>query len=114
VIATSGSAPANWYPAVIEASLDLVPLVLLSADRPVELQGCGANQTIDQGRMFGTHVRGYVQLPHADPAPAMFRRLRFDAARATDLSRWPLPGPVHHRDWPSESRVRAHRDLRDQ
>lgn len=95
VIATSGSAPANWYPAVIEASQDLVPLVLLSADRPVELQGCGANQTIDQDRMFGIYVRGYLQLPHADPAPAMFRRLRFDAARATDRSRWPLPGPVH-------------------
>jgi len=95
VIATSGSAPANWFPAVIEASRDLLPLVLVSADRPAELQHCGANQTIDQNRLFGAHVRGFIQLPHVDPAPSMFRRVRFDAARAADLSRWPHPGPVH-------------------
>lgn len=95
VISTSGSAPANWYPAVIEASQDMQALILLSADRPAELQGCGANQTIDQIRLFGSHVREFVQLPEpADGEPAL-RRLRGTIASAADRAQWPIPGPVH-------------------
>jgi len=52
VIATSGSAPAHWFPAVVEAEQDTAPLILLSADRPPDLQDCGANQTIDQTHLF--------------------------------------------------------------
>ncbi len=95
VIATSGSAPANWYPAVIEAAQDLQPLILISADRPAQLQECGANQTVDQTRLFGAFVRGFFTLPQANIAGQALRHVRSLAARAVDRSRWPLPGPVH-------------------
>jgi 2-succinyl-5-enolpyruvyl-6-hydroxy-3-cyclohexene-1-carboxylate synthase len=94
LLCTSGSAPANWYPAVIEADQDAVPLLLLSADRPAELRGWGANQTIDQQKLFGPHVRAAHALATPEPAfiPDFARRL---AARLVSESLWPLPGPVH-------------------
>ncbi|MDP6946075.1 MAG: thiamine pyrophosphate-binding protein, partial [Myxococcota bacterium] len=54
---TSGSAGAHYLPAVIEASHDRLPLLLLTADRPPELHGVGAPQTTSQGALFGDHVR---------------------------------------------------------
>lgn len=94
VLATSGTAPANWLPAVIEASYSGVPLILLSADRPPELQGCGANQTIDQIGLFGTHVRASHVLgaPVEGFDPGYLHRL---AARVCEQAAWPHPGPVH-------------------
>jgi 2-succinyl-5-enolpyruvyl-6-hydroxy-3-cyclohexene-1-carboxylate synthase len=94
LLATSGTAPANWLPAVIEASQAGVPLILLSADRPPELQGCGANQTIEQIGLFGAHVRASHALgvPEAGFAPAWLHRL---ATRIVEQSQWPHPGPVH-------------------
>jgi 2-succinyl-5-enolpyruvyl-6-hydroxy-3-cyclohexene-1-carboxylate synthase len=95
VIATSGSAPANWYPAVIEASQDLQPMVLLSADRPAELRGWGANQTIDQTRLFGVHVREFVGLAEPVAGARMLRYARAAGKRAVALALGPRPGPVH-------------------
>lgn len=68
VIATSGTAPANFMPAVVEADMSCVPLIVISADRPAELRGVGANQTIDQVEMFGSKVRAYsgIEAPEAD------------------------------------------------
>lgn len=91
VIATSGSAPTHWYPAVVESEHALVPLILLSADRPPELHGCGANQTIDQQALFGVHVRGFHNLA-PEVGCDVARRLGADAGR---LSSAPVPGPVH-------------------
>ena len=73
VITTSGSALANVWPAVVEASLERVPLLVLSADRPPELQDAGANQTMDQVRFFGAYARWSAQLPcpSVDIDPAM-------------------------------------------
>jgi len=93
VVATSGTAPANWYPAVIEASMDQVPLVLVSADRPPELLRTGANQTIDQNRLFGSYPRDFLQLPA--PEGGDYRMYLSTGRRAADLSSWPSPGPVH-------------------
>jgi 2-succinyl-5-enolpyruvyl-6-hydroxy-3-cyclohexene-1-carboxylate synthase len=95
VIATSGSAPAHWYPAIIEASQDQQSLVLISADRPAELHDCGANQTVDQTRLFGVHVRQFFQLPEPDKDAGVLRQASLRAQRLVDISRWPLPGPVH-------------------
>jgi len=94
VLATSGSAPANWMPAVVEASQAGVPLILISADRPPELHDCGANQTIRQIDLFGPQVRACHALgtPVADFEPAYLHCL---AARVSEQARWPHPGPVH-------------------
>ncbi|MFD2235428.1 2-succinyl-5-enolpyruvyl-6-hydroxy-3-cyclohexene-1-carboxylic-acid synthase, partial [Phaeospirillum tilakii] len=91
LVCTSGSAVANWHPAVAEADAARLPLILLSADRPPELQDCGANQTLDQRTMFGSQVRAVHTLPPAEPEAGWLAAL---AARAVSQSRWPLPGPV--------------------
>lgn len=73
LICTSGSAAANYYPAVIEASREHLPLIILSADRPPELRDAGANQTIDQPGMYGRYVKWHFDLPCPTEAipPAM-------------------------------------------
>ena len=93
-LATSGTAPANWLPAVIEASQSGDPLILLSADRPPELQDCGANQTIDQRALFGVHVRAsHLQgTPSEGFDPAY---LQHRAAQVCEQATWPHPGPAH-------------------
>ena len=91
LIATSGSAPAHWLPAAIEAWEDDQPLVLLSADRPPELLGCGANQATEQSRLFAGHARGAFLLP-ADATPAHALDV---GRRAGAACLWPRPGPVH-------------------
>lgn len=95
VVGTSGSAPANWFPAVIEANHGAIPLILLSADRPPELRECGANQTVDQLKLFGDHVRYAFDLGVAESSPEALRHVAMRARQAVDKSRWPLPGPVH-------------------
>ncbi|MCP4724182.1 MAG: 2-succinyl-5-enolpyruvyl-6-hydroxy-3-cyclohexene-1-carboxylate synthase, partial [bacterium] len=66
VITTSGTAAANCFPAVIEASKDNLPLIILTADRPPELQSTGANQTIEQIDIFGKYVRWDYNMPCPD------------------------------------------------
>lgn len=72
-ITTSGTAVANGFPAVVEAAMDGVPMLLLTADRPPELRHTGANQAIDQVKLFGDYVRWFVDLPAptTDIDPAM-------------------------------------------
>ncbi|HSO82924.1 2-succinyl-5-enolpyruvyl-6-hydroxy-3-cyclohexene-1-carboxylic-acid synthase [Thiocapsa sp.] len=95
LLCTSGSALAHWFPAVIEASESGVPLILLSADRPPELRGWGANQTIDQTRLFGGFTRECHDPGPAEEGPAALKAIRALGLRAALVSRGPQPGPVH-------------------
>ncbi len=94
-LATSGTAPAHWYPAVIEASLACLPLVLVSANRPRELQHAGAPQTIDQDRLFGSHARFFVDVGAPSASEAALAGLRRLVGQAVAIARGPHPGPVH-------------------
>lgn len=97
VVTTSGSAVANLLPAVLEAHHGRVPLVLMTADRPPELRGTGANQTIDQVDLFGGAVRYAVDLLVAQDCDDAVARWRAVAARAAAHAdgRLGIPGPVH-------------------
>ena len=94
LICTSGTAVANYLPAVVEASVEQLPLLILSADRPPELRDSGANQTIDQTKLFGSYVRWFHDpgCPGPEtPLPALLSSLDQAVAR----TQAPLPGPVH-------------------
>jgi 2-succinyl-5-enolpyruvyl-6-hydroxy-3-cyclohexene-1-carboxylate synthase len=93
-ITTSGTAVANGLPAVVEASIDGVPLLLLTADRPPELRDTGANQTIDQVKLFGDYVRwqGDVPVPTNEIDPAY---VLTTANQAVHRAVRPPAGPAH-------------------
>jgi 2-succinyl-5-enolpyruvyl-6-hydroxy-3-cyclohexene-1-carboxylate synthase len=95
LICTSGTAAANYHPAVVEASQARVPLLVLSADRPPELRDSGANQTIDQEKLFGDAVRWYKDLPEPAPRERALRSLRTDICRAVGTAEGTPAGPVH-------------------
>jgi len=92
LLCTSGTAAANFYPAVIEASHAEVPLIVLTADRPPELQGVGAPQTIDQKHLYGGVVRTYLDLGVADDERS--DEWRRAARRAYANAMGERPGPV--------------------
>lgn len=95
VVSTSGTAPANFFPAIVEADMSCVPLVVISADRPAEMQGVGANQTVDQVEMFGTRTRAYagIEAPtRGEDGNALWRGT---VARLVASAKGGSPGPVH-------------------
>ena len=93
LLCTSGTAAANFYPAIIEASHNEVPLLVMTADRPPELQGVGAAQTIDQRNLYGNAVRLFIDagVPDDDDTNT-WRRTARRALGATQAER---AGPVH-------------------
>lgn len=98
VITTSGTAVANLHPAVLEADHSGLPLLLLTADRPHELRGTGANQTTDQVGLLSPAVRLTLDVPAATGRPGEDRDLRHLASRAVAVAlgrRTGAPGPVH-------------------
>jgi 2-succinyl-5-enolpyruvyl-6-hydroxy-3-cyclohexene-1-carboxylate synthase len=101
LLATSGTAAANFFPAVVEAFLARVPLVVLTADRPHELRDSGAPQTIDQLRLYGEHVKWFFDLPESDSGltTELARLARTIAARAVGSALAEPAGPVHL-NWP--------------
>jgi 2-succinyl-5-enolpyruvyl-6-hydroxy-3-cyclohexene-1-carboxylate synthase len=95
LLCTSGTAAANYLPAVVEASLACVPLVVVTADRPPELRDCRAAQTIDQVRLFGSHVRWSVDVPAPAAEPDLEAFYRTLACRAVAAAAEAPAGPVH-------------------
>ncbi|CAN5249955.1 2-succinyl-5-enolpyruvyl-6-hydroxy-3-cyclohexene-1-carboxylic-acid synthase [soil metagenome] len=96
VLCTSGTAAANLHPAVLEAALAGVPLVVLTADRPPELRATGANQTIDQVGLYGAAVRFAVDVGVPEARVGSVGYWRSVTARALAAATDPRdPGPVH-------------------
>lgn len=121
VACTSGSAGANLHPAVVEASQAGVPLVVLTADRPPELRGTGANQTIDQIKLYGDAVRLFCEVGVPEARTGAVGYWRSLACRAWASAAGPGAGPVHLNvafreplvpddtpDWPEPLDGRAH------
>ena len=96
VLCTSGTAAANLHPAVCEADEAGVPLIVLTADRPAELRGIGAGQTIDQLKLYGSAVRWFCEVGSHEADDSGLLHYRSVACRAYAAARGePRPGPVH-------------------
>ena len=98
VLCTSGTAAANFHPAVVEADESAVPLLVLTADRPPELRGTGASQTVDQVKLFGGAVRWYAESGVPEKLPGMaayWRSLACQAWTQAAGAAGTCPGPVH-------------------
>jgi 2-succinyl-5-enolpyruvyl-6-hydroxy-3-cyclohexene-1-carboxylate synthase len=95
ILCTSGTAAANYYPAIIEAYYSRVPLIVLTADRPHELRDVGAPQAIDQIHLFGHHVKWFVEMAPPEKTDEMIRYARSVCARAAAIAMRNPSGPVH-------------------
>ncbi len=95
LVATSGTAAANFLPAVIEARQARVPLVVLTADRPPELRDAGAAQTIDQLRLYGAYAKWWHEVALPEAGEDALRYAWGVGARAVLASRTSPAGPVH-------------------
>lgn len=94
-VCTSGTAAANFHPAVLEASYGEVPLIVLTADRPPEARETGSGQAIDQLKLYGSAVRWFFEVGAPELRDAGLRHLRGLAARAVFTATRPPAGPVH-------------------
>jgi 2-succinyl-5-enolpyruvyl-6-hydroxy-3-cyclohexene-1-carboxylate synthase len=95
LVCSSGTAGANFYPAVIEARESRVPLLVLTADRPPELRDCNAGQAIDQQKLFGSYVNFYAELALPSLDRSRLAYLRQKVMQAWQQTLYPIPGVVH-------------------
>lgn len=95
LVCTSGTAAANFLPAVVEAHLSHIPLLVLTADRPHELRDNGAPQSIDQNRLYGTYAKWFVEMALPEASNASLRYVRTLANRAVYQAETLPVGPVH-------------------
>ncbi len=96
MLCTSGTAAANYHPAICEADESALPLIALTADRPPELRGIGAGQTIDQVKLYGSAVRWFCEVGTHEANDDGLLHYRSVACRALAAARGePRPGPVH-------------------
>lgn len=95
LVCTSGTAAANFYPAIVEARLTHIPLLVLTADRPHELREVGAPQAINQNQLYGNHVKWFAEVALPEATNEALRYIRTLADRATMLTQAIPAGPVH-------------------
>ncbi|MEO0356078.1 MAG: 2-succinyl-5-enolpyruvyl-6-hydroxy-3-cyclohexene-1-carboxylic-acid synthase, partial [Cyanobacteria bacterium P01_A01_bin.3] len=95
LVCTSGTAGANYFPAIIEARESRVPLIVLTTDRPPELRDCYSGQTIDQLRLFGEYPNWQTELAVPELDLGQLRYLRQTIVQAWRRSLHPVPGVVH-------------------
>jgi 2-succinyl-5-enolpyruvyl-6-hydroxy-3-cyclohexene-1-carboxylate synthase len=95
LICTSGTAAANFYPAIIEARESRIPLLIFTADRPPELRDCHAGQAIDQVKIYGNYPNWQAELAMPNTSIGMLGYLRQTIMYAWERSQFPTPGPVH-------------------
>jgi len=95
LVCTSGTAAANYYPAIVEAHYSRVPLVIITADRPHELRDVGAPQAIEQIKLYGNYVKWFQEMALPEASEEMLGYVRNKAARAVYMTQEGNPGPVH-------------------
>lgn len=95
IVCTSGTAAANYFPAIVEAKISRIPLIVLTADRPHELRDVGAPQAIDQLDLYGKHVKWFMEMSTPDNSPGMIRYAKTVGARAVSMAKQHPSGPVH-------------------
>lgn len=95
LVCTSGTAGANYFPAIIEARESGTPLLVLTADRPPEMRDCASGQTIDQLKLFGGYVSFFHEFAVPEAKLELLRYARQTIAHAFTRALVPAPGPVH-------------------
>lgn len=95
LLCTTGTAAANYFPAICEAARDRIPLLVLTAARPADEHDCGQAQVMDQTRLYGRFVRAFSTLPEPGLDARKFAALRSAMARGWATALAPDPGPVH-------------------
>jgi 2-succinyl-5-enolpyruvyl-6-hydroxy-3-cyclohexene-1-carboxylate synthase len=95
ILCTSGTAAANYFPAIVEARYSRVPLIVLTADRPHELREVGAPQAIDQIHLYGQHVKWFAEMALPEKNNEVIRYARTVCARAAAIACQAPAGPVH-------------------
>jgi 2-succinyl-5-enolpyruvyl-6-hydroxy-3-cyclohexene-1-carboxylate synthase len=95
LVCTSGSAAANYFPAIVEAKESGVPLLVLTADRPPEMRDCRSGQTIDQVKIYGAYVNHQHECAVPEASLPLLSYLRQTVAHALERTLLPQPGPVH-------------------
>lgn len=95
LLCTSGTAAANYYPAICEAQESHIPLVVLTTDRPHELRQVGAPQAMDQLNLFQGHVKFFVEMALPEATPTMLNYAYWQGLRSTEIAAQLPAGPVH-------------------
>ncbi|MBO0474108.1 2-succinyl-5-enolpyruvyl-6-hydroxy-3-cyclohexene-1-carboxylic-acid synthase [Enterococcus ureasiticus] len=95
LLCTSGTAAANYYPAICEANASHIPLIILTTDRPHELRQVGAPQAMDQFHLFQNHVKEFIEMAIPEGTKVMLDYAYWQGMRATDTACQTPKGPVH-------------------